>query len=152
MNNDIIVSISTSLGKGAISIVRLSGDGCIQLVNKCFKGKDLTTVDSHTINFGYILDKDEVIEYGDVVCIGCDGLVHKYDSLQYDITTVIGVCSDSIGLMLGGEGIPEDEQVEVELVGQIWVKTNDLNIIPGTLVAVDIDGTVRKTNSPANRL
>ncbi len=59
--NDIIVAISTALGKGAISIVRLSGDGCIQLVNKCFKGKDLTTVDSHTINFGYILDKDEVI-------------------------------------------------------------------------------------------
>ena len=60
--NDIIVAISTALGKGAISIVRLSGDGCIQLVNRCFKGKDLTTVDSHTINFGYILDKDQVID------------------------------------------------------------------------------------------
>ncbi len=60
--NDIIVAISTALGKGAISIVRLSGEGCIQLVNKCFKGKDLTTVDSHTINFGYILDNDEVID------------------------------------------------------------------------------------------
>ena len=60
--NDVIVAISTALGKGAISIVRLSGEGCIQLVNKSFKGKDLTTVDSHTINFGYILDKDEVID------------------------------------------------------------------------------------------
>ena len=60
--NDVIVAISTALGKGAISIVRLSGEGCIQLVNKCFKGKDLTTVESHTINFGYILDKDEVID------------------------------------------------------------------------------------------
>ena len=60
--NDIIVAISTALGKGAISIVRLSGNGSIELVNKCFKGKDLTKVDSHTINYGYIVDKEEIID------------------------------------------------------------------------------------------
>ena len=60
--NDIIVAISTALGKGAISIVRLSGDGCIDLVNKCFKGKNLNKVESHTINFGYIMDEDKVID------------------------------------------------------------------------------------------
>ena len=60
--NDIIVAISTSLSKGAISIIRLSGKGCIDLVNKCFKGKDLTKVDSHTINYGYIIDNDKVID------------------------------------------------------------------------------------------
>ncbi len=60
--DDIIVAISTVLGKGAISIVRLSGEGSIELVNKCFKGKDLTNVDSHTINFGYIVDNDKVID------------------------------------------------------------------------------------------
>ena len=60
--NDIIVAISTALGKGAISIIRLSGEGSIQLVNQCFKGKDLTKVESHTINFGYIVDKDEIID------------------------------------------------------------------------------------------
>ena len=52
--NDIIVAISTALGKGAISIIRLSGMGSIELVNSCFKGKDLTKVSSHTINYGYI--------------------------------------------------------------------------------------------------
>ena len=62
MNNDIIVSISTTLGKGAISIVRLSGDGSIELVNKVFKGKDLTTVDSHTINYGYIIDNEKILD------------------------------------------------------------------------------------------
>ena len=60
--NDIIVAISTALGKGAISIVRLSGEGAIELVNKCFKGKDLTKVESHTINFGYIVDNDKTID------------------------------------------------------------------------------------------
>ncbi len=60
--NDIIVAISTALGKGAISIVRLSGKGSIELVSKCFKGKDLTKEESHTIHFGYIKDKDETID------------------------------------------------------------------------------------------
>lgn len=60
--NDIIVAISTALGKGAISIVRLSGKGCIELVNSCFKGKDLTKVNSHTINYGYIVNNEEVID------------------------------------------------------------------------------------------
>jgi tRNA modification GTPase len=60
--NDVIVAISTALGKGAISIVRLSGKGSIDIVNKCFKGKNLNTVDSHTINFGYILDNGETID------------------------------------------------------------------------------------------
>ncbi|MBR4671751.1 MAG: tRNA uridine-5-carboxymethylaminomethyl(34) synthesis GTPase MnmE [Bacilli bacterium] len=62
MVNDIIVAISTALGKGAISIVRLSGEGCIDLVNKCFKGKNLTKVDSHTINYGFIVDNDTIID------------------------------------------------------------------------------------------
>ena len=62
MNNDIIVSISTTLGKGAISIVRLSGDGCISLVNSVFKGKNLTKVESHTINYGHIIDGDRIID------------------------------------------------------------------------------------------
>ena len=60
--NDIIVAISTALGKGAISIVRLSGNGCIELVNKSFKGKDLTKVESHTINYGFIINNDEIID------------------------------------------------------------------------------------------
>ena len=60
--NDIIVAISTALGKGAISIVRLSGKDSIELVNSCFKGKDLEKVESHTINYGYIVDGDNLID------------------------------------------------------------------------------------------
>ena len=60
--NDIIVAISTALGKGAISIIRLSGEGAIQLVNSCFKGKNLTKVESHTINYGYIVNQEKIID------------------------------------------------------------------------------------------
>ena len=59
---DTIVAISTTMGIGAISIVRLSGNDAIQIVNKCFKGKDLEKVQTHTINYGHIYDEDELID------------------------------------------------------------------------------------------
>ncbi len=59
---DTIAAISTSLGVGAISIVRVSGKDSISIVNKIYKGKDLNKVKSHTINYGYIVDKEEVID------------------------------------------------------------------------------------------
>ena len=59
---DTICAISTTLGVGAISIIRLSGDKSIEIANKIFKGKDLTKVDSHTINYGYIIDGTEIID------------------------------------------------------------------------------------------
>lgn len=58
MINDTIVAISTAIGQGAISIVRLSGDDAINIVNKYFKGKNLSTVPTHTIHYGHIVDQD----------------------------------------------------------------------------------------------
>ena len=60
--NDTIVAISTALGEGAISIIRVSGDDAISIVNNIFKGKDLSKVASHTINYGHIIYKDEIID------------------------------------------------------------------------------------------
>ena len=60
--NDTIVAISTALGVGAISIVRVSGSEAISIVNSVFSGKDLTKVDSHTIHYGYIVDNEEKID------------------------------------------------------------------------------------------
>ena len=60
--NDTIAAISTALGVGAISIVRLSGEESITIVNKIFKGKNLDNVPSHSINHGYIIDNGETID------------------------------------------------------------------------------------------
>ncbi len=59
---DTIVAISTAIGSGAISIVRLSGPEAIEIVNKSFKGKDLNTAKSHTITYGYIYDGDTCLD------------------------------------------------------------------------------------------
>lgn len=55
---DTIVAISTASGVGAISIVRLSGQNALDIASSIFKGKDLKKVASHTINHGYIIDKN----------------------------------------------------------------------------------------------
>ncbi len=57
-----IAAISTALGTGAISIVRLSGKEAIAIANQIFHGCDLTKVDSHTIHYGYIKEKEEIID------------------------------------------------------------------------------------------
>ena len=59
--NDTICAISTVLGVGAISIIRVSGDEAIDIVNKIFD-KDLTKKESHTINYGHIVYKGEIID------------------------------------------------------------------------------------------
>ena len=59
--NDTICAISTALGVGAISIIRVSGDDAIDIVNKIFD-KDLTKKESHTINYGHIVYKGEIID------------------------------------------------------------------------------------------
>lgn len=60
--NDTIAAISTTMGVGAIAIIRVSGNDAINIVNKIFKGKDLTTVDSHNITYGHIIDKESIID------------------------------------------------------------------------------------------
>lgn len=59
--NDTICAISTALGVGAISIIRVSGDEAIDIVNKIFD-KDLIKKESHTINYGHIVYNGEIID------------------------------------------------------------------------------------------
>lgn len=59
---DTIAAISTTLGIGAISIIRVSGNNAIEYVNKVFDGKDLKEVDSHTIHYGFIVEKGKQID------------------------------------------------------------------------------------------
>lgn len=60
--NDTIAAVSTAPGISAISIVRLSGEDSIAIVNQLFKGKDLSKVASHTIHYGHIVEKEDMID------------------------------------------------------------------------------------------
>ncbi|HEY0222861.1 MAG TPA: tRNA uridine-5-carboxymethylaminomethyl(34) synthesis GTPase MnmE [Lactovum miscens] len=59
---DTIAAISTPLGEGAISIVRLSGSDAVKIANQIFRGKNLENVVSHTIHYGHIVNNGELVD------------------------------------------------------------------------------------------
>lgn len=64
---DTIAAISTPPGEGAISIVRLSGEEALATAERVFKGRDLTKVASHTINYGHIIEPSSGEEVDEVM-------------------------------------------------------------------------------------
>ena len=58
---DTIAQVSTALANNAISIVRASGTDAFKIVSKIFS-KNIENEASHTIHYGYIKDKDEVVD------------------------------------------------------------------------------------------
>lgn len=59
--DDTIAAIATTVGISAINIIKISGKDSIKIVNKIFS-KDLTKVKANTITYGFIKDKDEIID------------------------------------------------------------------------------------------
>lgn len=58
---DTICAISTSMGIGAISIVRVTGPETVNIVDSIFD-RDLKNAPSHTIHYGHIKYNEEVID------------------------------------------------------------------------------------------
>lgn len=59
---DTIAAISTALGVGAISIIRVSGNDAIKIANKITKSVDLEKVNSHTVHYTHIIYNGEIID------------------------------------------------------------------------------------------
>ena len=65
INTDNIVAIASPPGLGAISLIRISGNDCINQIDKIFYGFDkikLTDQESHKLQLGYIKDSGEIID------------------------------------------------------------------------------------------
>lgn len=63
--NNIIAAISTPAGVGGIAVIRLSGEGCIGLVDTVFQspvGKKLEEQKANTIHFGSMVKDDAVLD------------------------------------------------------------------------------------------
>ena len=50
---DPIIALATPPMKGALAVIRISGDNVLEIVQKCFKGK---IKESHQVTYGYIVD------------------------------------------------------------------------------------------------
>ncbi len=60
--NDTIVAVSTPLGRGALSIVRLTGPAALEISGKIFYKGNVLSFPSHTIHYGQIRDGNKVID------------------------------------------------------------------------------------------
>lgn len=77
-----ICALATASGIGAIAVVRVSGKGCIALVDQYFKGADLTQAESHTVHFGTIRHKKLVIDEVLVTVFRSPRSFTKEDSIE----------------------------------------------------------------------
>ncbi|MBR2712978.1 MAG: tRNA uridine-5-carboxymethylaminomethyl(34) synthesis GTPase MnmE [Bacilli bacterium] len=59
--DDTIAAISTAIGVGAISIIRVSGKDSIDIVNKIFD-RDIKEFKTNTINYGHIVYEGKIID------------------------------------------------------------------------------------------
>lgn len=58
MNNRTIAAVSTPMGTGGISVIRISGTDAVSVADKVFTGRDLKSVPTHTVHYGFIKNKD----------------------------------------------------------------------------------------------
>jgi len=64
--NEIIIAPATASGVGAISVIRISGQGCFEIANNFFEGKNgkknLLNKKTHTISFGTLKHENKIID------------------------------------------------------------------------------------------
>lgn len=64
---DTIAAISTPVGEGGISIIRISGEESVEVAKKIYQGRDLSSVASNTINYGHVVDPETNAEVDEVM-------------------------------------------------------------------------------------
>jgi tRNA modification GTPase len=64
--NEIIIAPATASGVGAIAVIRISGQGCFEIANNFFEGKNgkknLLNKKTHTISFGTLKHENKIID------------------------------------------------------------------------------------------
>lgn len=66
MKTDTIAAIATAMNNAGISIIRISGEDALNIADRIFKSrsgdKQVSLMPSHTIHYGYIVDKEVIID------------------------------------------------------------------------------------------
>ena len=60
--NEVIVALATPPGIGAIGVIRLSGNGSIELINGMFPSKDLSVQKGNTLHVGLLMDGSKLLD------------------------------------------------------------------------------------------
>ena len=88
MNTDTIAAIATAVSDSGIGIIRISGDEAVEIADKVYRSrsgkKRLVNVESHTIHYGYIYDRDELIDEVMVAVMKAPNTYTKEDTVEID--------------------------------------------------------------------
>ena len=90
-------------------------------------------------------DPNEDIREGDVVVFTVDGKVTRPRGDINDVNRIAGIVSskDTMGFVLGGDGLQPNERVAVALAGRVYLNTGGLDIQSGDLVALGGNGQLK---------
>lgn len=86
--NDTIAAIATGMTNSGIGIVRISGDDAFEIIDEIYKNKNndkkLSTVKSHTVHYGYIVDNEEVIDEVMVLILKAPNTYTRENTVEID--------------------------------------------------------------------
>ena len=88
MKTDTIAAIATGLSNAGISIIRISGEDALPVIDRIYRSKNgdkvLSKEKSHTIHYGYIIDENEVIDEVMVVIMKAPSTYTREDVVEID--------------------------------------------------------------------
>ena len=58
IGNDTICAVSTPPGRGGIAVIRVSGAQAMEIVQRCWQGKPLADMATHTVHLGHLISTD----------------------------------------------------------------------------------------------
>lgn len=88
MKTDTIAAIATGLSNAGISIIRISGENALAVIDRIYQSKSgnkkLTEVKSHTLHYGFIYDGSQLIDEVMVAIMKAPATYTKEDIVEID--------------------------------------------------------------------
>ncbi|NLO09043.1 MAG: tRNA uridine-5-carboxymethylaminomethyl(34) synthesis GTPase MnmE [Clostridiales bacterium] len=105
MKTDTIAAIATGLSSGGISIIRISGDHAFPAIDRIYQSKNkkkkLSKEKSHTINYGFIVDDEDIIDEVMVTIMRAPSTYTREDVIEINCHGGIVVTRKVLELVLG---------------------------------------------------
>ena len=137
---------------GAINITSKNKDGNVNVYAKEFHVEGDVTAkrvwNAVYNDLGEYMEKadySEEIKEGDVVVFTDDGKVTKPRGGITDINRIAGIVSskETLGFVLGGDGLEPNQRVPVALAGRVYLNTEGLDVQAGDLIALSSNGSLK---------
>ncbi len=88
MNTDTIAAIATGMSNAGISIIRISGEDALTIIDRIYRSKNgtkkLSQEKSHTLHYGYIVDEDQTIDEVMIAIMRAPATYTREDVVEID--------------------------------------------------------------------